>query len=387
MKRSLVVICVFLVFAACICAEAQEITIGVDLSTTGPSASLGIPNKNAMLLAPNVIGGQKVRYVYLDDASDPTLALQNVKRLITQDNIDVLIGPSVTPTTLAVIETIATAKVPMLTFGSTSRLVLPMDEQKKWVFKPTPNDDIFSGAEVNHMAKNGVKTLSLIVVDDPYGESWTEITTRLAAPRGIKILTVEKFNRDDSSATPQALRAMRGNPDAILIAAVGTPAATPHRALVERGYKGKIYHAGGMVNADFLRVGGKAVEGAYSPTPPLVVTEQLPNGYPTKKAGLEFLKLYEAKYGAGTRSQYAGHSWDATKLLDVAIPVAIKKGKPGTVQFRQALRDALENAKEVDGVQAVFNMTPADHSGIDQRGMVMVRIENGTWKLVDYPKF
>jgi branched-chain amino acid transport system substrate-binding protein len=168
---------------------------------------------------------------------------------------------------------------------------------------------------------------------------------------------------------------------------VGTPAVTPSRALVERNYKGQIYHAGGMVNADFLRVGGKAVEGIYSPTPPLVVTEQLPTGYPTKKAGLEFLKLYEAKYGAKSRSQYAGHVWDAVKVLDVAIPVAMKKGKPGTIQFREALRDAMENVKNVTGVQAVYNMTPADHSGIDQRGMVMVKVENGTWKLVDSPNF
>ena len=387
MKRSAVVICVFLAFAACIWAEAQEITIGINFSTTGPSASLGVPNKNAMLLAPQMIGGQKVRYIFLDDASDPTLAVQNVKRLISQDNIDILIGPSVTPPTLAVIETIAAAKVPMITFGSTSRLVLPMDEKKKWVFKTTPNDDIFCTALVNEMVKKGVKTLSLIVVNDPFGESWTDITTRLASAKGIKILTVEKFNRDDPSATAEALRAMRGNPDAILVAAVGTPAVTPSRALVERNYKGQIYHAGGMVNADFLRVGGKAVEGIYSPTPPLVVTEQLPDGYPTKKAGLEFLKIYEAKYGPGSRSQYAGHVWDAVKVLDVAIPIAMKKGKPGTLQFREALRDALENVKNVTGVQAIYNMTPADHSGIDQRGMVMVKVENGTWKLVDSPKF
>jgi branched-chain amino acid transport system substrate-binding protein len=377
----------FLLFAACIGAEAQEVTIGVNFSTTGPAASLGIPNQNALLVAPQVIGGQKVHYVFLDDASDPTLALQNVKRLISQDNIDVLIGPSVTPTTLAVIETIATSKVPMITFGSTSRLVLPMDEKKRWVFKTTPNDDIFCTALVNEMVKKGVKTLALIVVNDPFGESWTEITTRLATAKGIKILAVEKFNRDDTSATAEALRAMRGNPDAILIAAVGTPAVTPSRALVERNYKGQIYHAGGMVNADFLRVGGKAVEGIYSPTPPLVVTEQLPTGYPTKKAGLEFLKLYEAKYGAGSRSQYAGHVWDAVKVLEVAIPVAMKKGKPGTPQFREALRNAMENVKNVTGVQAVYNMTPADHSGIDQRGMVMVKVENGTWKLVDSPSF
>jgi branched-chain amino acid transport system substrate-binding protein len=198
---------------------------------------------------------------------------------------------------------------------------------------------------------------------------------------------VEKFKRDDANATPQALRAMQGSPDAILIAAVGTPAVTPHRALYERGYKGTIYHAGGMVNADFLRVGGKAVEGAYSPTPPLVISEQLPNDYPTRTLAMEFLKIYEAKFGVGSRSQYAGHAWDTIKLLEVALPAAIKKVKPGTPEFRQALRDALENTKNVVGVQAVYNMTPQDHCGVDAGGIAMVKIVNGTWKLDEVSKY
>ena len=388
MKRSLAIICAFLLFAAFARAHAKEITIGVDFSTTGASASLGVPNMRAMELAPHVIGGQKIHYVFLDDASDPATAVQNVKRLISQDNIDVLIGPSVTPTTIGAIETVAEAKVPMITFASTSRVVLPMDAQKKWVFKTTPNDNIFCTALVNEMAAKGVKTLSLIVVNDPFGESWTKIITDEATPKGIKILSVEKFNRDDSSATAPALRAMSSHPDAIAIAAVGTAADTPSKALVQIGYKGMIFHCGGMVNADFLRVGGSAVEGIYSPSPPMVISEQLPNGYPTKKAGVAFLKLYESKYGPGSISQYAGHVWDAVKLLDVAIPIAIKKGQPGTVQFREALRNALENdIHNVVGVQAVYNMTPEDHSGIDQRGMVMVKVVNGAWKLESYPKY
>jgi branched-chain amino acid transport system substrate-binding protein len=388
MKRSAVIIGALLLFAACTWAAAQEITIGVDLSTTGASASLGIPNQRAMELAPHVLGGQKVRYIFLDDASDPATAVQNVKRLISQDNMDVLIGPSVTPTTIAVIETIAEAKVPIITFGSTSRLVLPMDEKKKWVFKTTPNDNIFCTALVDEMARKGVKTLSLIVVNDPYGESWTTAITQESAPKGIKIIDVEKFNRDDPSTTAEALHAMSSHPDAIVVAAVGTAADTPSKALTQLGYKGMIFHTGGMVNADFLRVGGSAVEGIYSPSPPMVISEQLPNGYPTKKDGVAFLKLYEAKYGQGSISQYAGHVWDALKILDVAIPIAMKKGKPGTVQFREALRDAMENdIHNVVGVQAVYSMTPGDHSGIDQTGMVMVKVVNGTWALESYPKY
>jgi branched-chain amino acid transport system substrate-binding protein len=388
MRRSAVIIGALLLFAACTWAAAQEITIGVDLSTTGASASLGIPNQRAMELAPHVLGGQKVRYIFLDDASDPATAVQNVKRLISQDNMDILIGPSVTPPTIAIIETIAEAKVPIITFGSTSRLVLPMDAQKKWVFKTTPNDNIFCTAMVDELARKGVKTLTMIVVNDPYGESWTAATTQEAAAKGIKIIDVEKFNRDDPSTTAEALHAMSSHPDAIVIAAVGTAADTPSKALYQLGYKGLIFHTGGMVNADFLRVGGAAVEGIYSPSPPMVISEQLPNGYPTKKAGVAFLKLYEAKYGPGSISQYAGHVWDALKILDVAIPIAMKKGKPGTVQFREALRDAMENdIHNVVGVQAVYNMTPEDHSGIDQRGMVMVKVVNGAWALESYPKY
>jgi branched-chain amino acid transport system substrate-binding protein len=388
MKRSAVVIGAFLLLIACTWASAQEITIGVDFSTTGPSASLGIPNQNAILLAPHVLGGQKVRYIFLDDASDPATAVQNAKRLISQDNIDVLIGPSVTPTTIGVIETVAAAKVPMLTAGSTSRLVLPMDAQKKWVFKMPPNDDIFCTAMVDEMARKGVKTLSIIAVNDPFGESWIKIITDETAPKGIRITSVEKFNRDDTSATAEALHAMSSHPDAIAIAAVGTAADTPSKALSQLGYKGLIYLTGGAVNADFIRVGGSAVEGIYSPSPPVIVSGQLPDGYPTKKTGFAFLQLYESKYGPGSVSHYAGHAWDATVLLDAAIPFAIKKGKPGTVEFREALRDALENdIHNVVGAQAVFNMTPENHNGVDQRGMVMVQIVNGSWKLVSYPKY
>jgi len=386
MKRFIVGISMFSVMATSIAAYA-DITIGVNISTTGPVASLGIPNKNALLLAPKIIAGQKIHYIILDDASDTTTAVQNVKRLIAEDKIDILLGPSVTPTSLAVIETVAAAKTALISYGSASAIVSPMDAKRRWAFKTTPNDDVYVSAVVNHMIKKHVKTIALIAVDDPYGESWIAATKKRAAEMGVKILSIEKFQRNDTSATAQALRAMKGNPDAVLVIAAGTPAVTPHRSLVEHGYKGKIYQTGGAANADFLRVGGKSVEGAYLPAPPVIVAEQLPDGYPTKQTALEFLKIYEAKYGQGSRSTFAGHLWDAVKLLEASIPVALKKGKPGTVQFREALRDALENCKDVKGVSAVYSMTPADHSGINQLGVAMIRIENGGWKLDDHADF
>lgn len=367
-------------------AQQPVVNIGVVFSTTGATASLGIPNNNAILMAPKEYGGVKVNYIYLDDASDPDIAVQDVKRLISQDNIDLLLGPSTTPDTVSVIDTMAAAHVPMITMGSASLLVLPMDAKKKWVFKMPPNDNVFGTPVINHMVSKGVKTISLIVADDPYGETWVNIMTKLAAEKGIKILTVEKINRADTSALPQALRAMQGNPDAIVVGVSGTAADLPCQALYQRGYKGLIYLTGGMVNPDFLRVGGKAVEGIYSPSPPLVIAPQLPDGYPTKKVGVEFYKAYEARFGPNSISQYAGHSWDATKILEVAIPIAAKKAKPGTLAFREALRDAMENdTKNIVGVQAVYNMTPEDHCGIDARGVAMVQVVNGAWKLVGLP--
>jgi len=379
MKRFSAVLSI-LFLALSLHAQTKDITIGVDLATTGPLAGLGIPFKNATLLGPTVIAGRNIRYVFLDDGSDTTAAVTNVKRLISEEKIDLLLGPAGTPLSLAVIPIVAEAKVPMISLGSASMIVAPMDEKRRWVFKPFPNDDEMASALIAHMAKHGVKTLSVIAVVDAFGDSWVQAANKIAPAKGIKILDIERFERTDASTTAQSLRAMKGNPDAIMIAAVGTPAVTPHHNLVERGYKGKIYQSGGAVIPDFLRLGGKDVEGSYTVQTPFIIAEQLPEGYPTKKPGLEFLKLYEAKYGV--RAAYAISPWDAMALLKVAIPVALKGGaQPGTLRFREALRAALENCKGVVGGLAVFNMSPTDHAGVNQLGVSVIRIENGNWKL------
>jgi branched-chain amino acid transport system substrate-binding protein len=289
-------------------------------------------------------------------------------------------GPSVTPTSLAVIDTVSENKVPTIALGSIRQITSPVDAKRRWVFKTIANDDIYVESMVNHMVKKGIKTIGMIAVNDSYGESWIEQTKRFTAERGIKILSIERFERADNSTVPQALRLVKSNPDAILIAAVGTPAVTPHHSLKERGYKGVIYQSGGAANPDFLRVGGKDVDGTYVVGSCFIVADQLPEGYPTKKAAAEFIKLYESKYGP--RSNFAAYPWDGMKIVEAAIPAALKTGaKPGTVQFREALRTALENVKGVAGVGAVYNMSPTDHVGIDQRGVAVMRVENGTWKL------
>jgi branched-chain amino acid transport system substrate-binding protein len=230
-----------------------------------------------------------------------------------------------------------------------------------------------------------VHTLGIIAVNDSFGESWIKATQQVATAAGIKIVGIERYERNDNSTIPQALKIMRNNPDAVLIAANNTAAVTPHLSLIDRGYKGKIYQSGGSVNPEFLRLGGKAVEGSYNEQSPFVIADQLPDGYPIKKPALEFLRQYAAKYGPP--ASYSAYGGDAVKLLEAAIPVALKKGKPGTVQFREALRDALENSRNVVGLSAVFTMSPTDHTGINELGMCVMKVEHGQWKLEQIAAF
>jgi branched-chain amino acid transport system substrate-binding protein len=383
MKRSIVAFSLLVVLSLAIPAGA-EITIGVNLSTTGPGAALGISEKNAVTFGPSTIAGEKVRYVILDDTSDPTIALQNAKRLVTEEKIDILIGSTLAACVFATMDTLVEAKTPAIALTPTTGIVLPMDAKRKWMFKTVPNDDIYNIAMVRHMLNNGVKTAAVITTDDSYGEGQTSSFQRVAEQKGVKIETIEKFKRTDTSTLPQILRIIKSNPDAVFIVAAGTPAVLPHSTLVERGYKGKIYQSGGSANADFLRVGGKIVEGSFVTALPLIAAEQLPDGYPTKAEALRFWKTYEAKFG--TPSLMAGHTWDALLIIEAAVPKALKTGaKPGTEQFRSALRDALEQTDGLRGAGAVFRMSASDHVGIND--MAVLQIQNGKWKLVQMAEF
>jgi branched-chain amino acid transport system substrate-binding protein len=380
MKKGIVGLCMFAVIATVATAQA-DLTIGVNVSSTGPAASLGMAEKNAVTLGPAVIAGQKVRYVVYDDTTDTTAAVQNVKRLISEEKADFLIGPTTSPAGLAVVTTAAEGKTAMIQLAPSPAPIAAGDEKRKWIFYGPPTADIYAAALMKHMAKKGVKTVSVIAVDDAYGESCVAAYKKLAEQKGIKTLTVEKYKRTDTSVIGQVLHALQGNPDAVYIAASGTPGALPHIALIERGYKGKIYQSGGSASAEFLRVGGKALEGSYMLGLPLLAAEQLPDDYPAKREALEFVKAYEAKYGP--RSMFAAQVWNAFKILEATVPKALKSGKPGTEKFRIALRDAIENTKGLKGAGMVLSYSPSDHTGINQLGMCMLKVENNKWKLED----
>jgi branched-chain amino acid transport system substrate-binding protein len=363
-------------------AAQGAITVGVTLSATGPAASLGIPEKNTFeLIGTPVIGGQPVRFIILDDKSDTTEAVKNTRKLISEDKVDAIIGSTVTPNSLAMRDVVAEAEVPMISMAASAQIVAPNDPRTRWVFKTPQNDSLMADAIAVHMRANGVRTMGFIGFADAYGDSWLAEIRRSAQTAGIKIVAEEKYNRNDTSVTGQVLKLLAAQPDAILIAGSGTPAATPHKDLVARGYKGKIYQTHGVANADFLRVVGADGNGAFLPAGPLLVYEQLPESNPVRKSAAEYVTRYEAKYGAGSRTTFGGHAWDAYMLLQRAIPEALKHAQPSTQAFRAALRDALENAHEVAASNGVFNITPYDHNGLDNRARVMVKIDNGKWLL------
>jgi len=360
-------------------AAAADINIGVTLATTGPAASLGIPQKNTIELLPATIGGEKVNWIVLDDASDTTKALTNARKLISEDKVDVIVGSSTTPNSLAMREAAVDSGTPMISLAASAAIINPMDPKTRWVFKTPQNDALMADAVAVSMKANGIKTLGYIGFADAYGDGWLAEIKRSAQTAGIKVVAEEKYNRNDPSVTGQVLKLIAANPDAVLIGAAGTPGATPVKELVARNYKGKIYQTHGVANPDFLRVVGKDGNGQILPAGPMLVFEQLPDSNEVKKTAAEYVVKYEQKFG--TRSTFGGHVYDAYILLSKAIPEALKKAKPGTKEFRAALRDALENTN-VTGTHGVFVMNANDHNGLDNRARVMVKVENEKWVLV-----
>jgi len=359
-----------------------DINVGVTLSATGPAASLGIPEKNSFALVPTTIAGQKINYIMLDDASDTTTAVKNARKLVSENKVDVIVGSTTTPNSIAMVDVAAESETPMISMASAARIVEPLDDKRRWVFKNAQSDTHMATAIIEHMTNNKVGSIAFIGFADAYGDGWWGEISKLAEVRKIKIVANERFNRTDTSVTGQVLKVLMAKPDAVMIAGAGTPAALPQKALREKGYKGAIYQTHGVANGDFLRIGGKDVEGTLLPAGPVLVAAQLPADNPIKKEALEYVSRYEAAHGKGSATTFGAHSWDAMKLLSAAIPEALKKAKPGTKEFRKALRDALEGAKNVVGAHGVYNMSAQDHVGFDQRSRVMVKIENGAWKLV-----
>jgi branched-chain amino acid transport system substrate-binding protein len=370
-----------LLAGAAIGSAGAQIRIGLMVSATGPTSAIGIPQKNTGDILPRTIGGASVEYVSLEDGGDTTRAVQNVKKLVQEHHIDALIGPSTTPNAFAILDVIAEARVPMMATVGTSAVVEPLDAKKRWVFKTTQNDDLIAAALLSHMKRNGVATVGFIGFNDPYGENWLKVFSALGEKAGVKVIAVERYGRTDSSVTGQTLKLIAAKPDAMLIAAVGGPAVLPQATLREQGFKGTIYQTHAVATDDFIKLGKDKVEGTILAAGPMLVIDEIPDTNPTKKVAQAYIAAYEKQFGTKPAT-FGANTWDAGILLERAIPVALKTAKPGTEAFRSALRDALEQEREVVGCQGVFNMSPTNHNGMDERARVLITIRDGRFRLL-----
>ncbi|MBN9372043.1 MULTISPECIES: ABC transporter substrate-binding protein [unclassified Hydrogenophaga] len=358
-------------------AAWADLTVGVSVPLTGPASGLGIPMANGVKMWPATVGGEKLNVIILDDATDPTKGVQNARRFVNQDKVDVIVGSGATPVAIPMADVAIESGTPHLAL---SPIGLPPGKDA-WSFRMPQSNGVMAEAMVEHMKKQGVKSVGFLGYTDAYGEQWLQALTPLLEKAGIKLAGVERFARSDTTVTGQALKLASANPDAMVVVASGSGAAMPQLGLIERGYKGKFYQTHAAATRDLMRVGGKAVEGTFVTTGPVVVAEQLPDSHPSKALGVKFNAEYEKIYGAGTRNQFGAHSYDAYLLLDKLVPVAAKKGKPGTPEFRAALKAALEDAPAMPVTHGIIDFTATDHWGFKTGSGVVMKVVNGDWKL------
>jgi len=359
-------------------AFAADLKVGLSVSLSGPNSSLGVPYAKGMQAAlaykPEV-NGRKIQLIVLDDGSDPTTAGRNARKLVEEDKVDILMGTSGVPAAIAMAQVGRDAKVPMI--GLTPIQLDPAENA--WVFTVAQPTQLMIDAVVQRMKKDGVKTVGYIGFSDAWGDLVYEALMKSAPAAGIKVLGNERYARADASVTGQILKLLAMKPDAVMTGGAGTPGALPFLALNERGFKGPVYGQHGLINPDFVRVVGAAGQGALMPTGPVIVAEQLPSEYPTRKIAMDFRSVFQKVNNAPTGDAYSAYSFDGWLVFTDAAARA--KGEPGTPEFRLSLRDAIASTKEVVGTHGVYNFKPGSLYGVDERARVIVKLENGQWKL------
>ena len=356
-------------------AETNEIVIGITITTTGRGAALGIPERNALEFVPKEIGGVPLKVIVLDDGGDPTNATTNARRFVTESKADIIMGSSITPPSVAVSNVANEAGIPH--FGLAPFPITP--ERAKWSVDMPQPVPIMGKVLYEHMKAHNVKTVGYIGYSDSYGDLWFKDFQNQGVPMGMTIVDEERFARPDTSVTGQVLKLVAANPDAILVGASGTAAGLPQTELRERGYKGLIYQTHGAASMDFIRIAGKSAEGVIMASGPVMSPETQPDSALTKKPGLALNAAYEAKYGPNSRSQFAGHSYDAFEVLKRVIPVALKTAKPGTPEFREAIRQAFLTEREIPASQGVYNFTEKDRYGLDDRSRIILTVKDGKY--------
>jgi branched-chain amino acid transport system substrate-binding protein len=361
---------------------AADLTVGFVTSLSGPGASIGIPYEKGILAAhafAEKVGDTNIRLIRLDDASDPSAATRDARKLVQEEKVDVLIGTSGVPGTVAMAVVAAETRTPIISLTPATQAQSPNGQWLISIPQPPP---LMVAAVVERMTKNDVKKAAYIGFSDSWGDLVYDALMKNASASSIEVLTNERYARADTSVTGQTLKIIAARPDAVITGGSGTPGALPYIALAERGYKGGLYGTHALINPDFVRVGGAAVEGVIAPTGPVIIAEQLPDSNPTKKVSLAFREAYQRANNSPTSDAFSAYSFDAWLVLLDAARRALPKAQPGTEEFRAAFRDAMETTDDVIGTHGIYNFRPGAFYGVDERARVLVQLQKGKWVLL-----
>jgi branched-chain amino acid transport system substrate-binding protein len=362
--------------------SGADLTVGFVTSLSGPGASIGIPYEKGILAGyayAAKVGDVSIKLIRLDDASDPSAATRDARKLVQEDKVDVLVGTSGVPGTVAMAVVAAETKTPMISLTPASQ---PQSPNGQWMISIPQPPPLMVAAVVERMKKAGVKKAAYIGFSDSWGDLVYDALMKNVAGSPLQVATNERYARADTSVAGQTLKIISTNPDAVITGGSGTPGALPYIALAQRGYKGGLYGTHALINPDFIRVGGQAVEGVIAPTGPVVVAEQLPDSNPTKKISLAYREVYQKANNAATSDAFSAYSFDAWLILIDAAKRALQKAQPGTPEFHEAFRDAMLSTKEVVGTHGVYSFSPGSFFGVDERARVLVQLEHGKWKLL-----
>ena len=370
-------------------ADKPELRIGSVVAMTGPASALGLPEKNALELLQEQLASDTslpftVKFITYDDASDPTKAVNNVRKLITEDRAHVVICCSTTPTSMAILETVTQAKVPNISLALGQSVIEPAKD-RHWIFKTPSTDQLQVTGLVDDMVKRGIKKVAFLGLEDSFGEGGWIAMQSVAKAKGVEIVASERFSRTDTNFTPQALKVRQSNPAAVYIHAIPPSSALVHQALKRVGYAGPIYHSGGSANNAFISIGKQDVEGALLGTTPVLVYKDLPDSNPLKPVITKFAALYEKRFNVPKVDIFPGQSWDAGNITLKAAEETVKAGVKldDLDASRAALRDKIEGVKEFVGVGGIFNYSPTDHLGLDQRSTFISVVKNGEFRLYE----
>jgi len=365
-----VVLCASTVFAA------PVIKIGALFAVTGPAAFLGEPERNTAKMVIDEINkaggvkGQKLELIVYDTAGDATKAVQLATKLIKNDKVVAIIGPSTTGESMAVIPVAEKEQVPLISCSAGIKITEPV---KKWVFKTAQNDTLAVGRIYEHLQKQKLTKVAILTVSDGFGASGREQLKAQASKFGITVVSDDTYGPKDTDMTSQLTKIRASQAQVIICWGTNPGPALVAKNIKQLGIKLPVYMSHGVSSKKFIDLAGDAAEGIRLPSGKVLVADVLSNSDSQKKSLLAFVKDYQNHFKA-EGDHFGGHAWDAVML----IKGAIERG----ATTPEAIRDQLEKTKNFHGIGGTFNYSAHDHAGLGKDAFVLVEVKNRDWMIV-----